>query len=740
MRVLLYIMITLCGSLCAISQENLIANGSFEEFAPIGLPDELPPGYQFAQHLEPYWYQDDNDDLGFNTNLRHIAHQIDCWSTYKEGAILENPAYEMSSILVLSANQGPLYLSNPNSTFLFGFPYTHEYGTYNTFGIGQNVLSSGTLPTNSDSYIAMITHRWQVLDKCQTPFFDVTTMEKPKISSALKEELVKDRDYTFKIDLQKIAHLNTFCSTGGYDDDDDKNPNIKIRVFKSVGIGSKTIFHDDIESTSWDTKEIVFHVNSTGYDRIEIILDKSHNANRGVFIDNVQLYDACETPENTCENPELFKSLLDIDIHSVEIETTIDGAPATIKSVEVTGLKVATYAKITITNTDGTVTYKTIFEGENPPDIIVWDGKNDLEIVMPNVNYKCKVEAYNLCYPMQTFTKKFKKELEIQLFDPLIVENSFGGVTISGLEEVVGTTVIIEHVLTDAVVFWGHVVMPENSIGWNGSSGNNFTQLSTPQFLETGYYRVIVILQSKCGYEAFQEIIWMNEAETALSFLNGNYSDPLYEWEVINDKYIPECDFYINNKPFYRVPKDCCVGDLFLDDDSLWGDMTFNILGTIYINNDVDFAEGSIIIMNAGEGFVLEPNPDGSALVIGSDVSLIPSVICDCDCNKSSEIDQDSILIENITLDSIPIAQPESKKLESVKITPNPATDFVSVLIPESKNYANYEMYNSKGELILNGQVLSKEFRIDISKINAGEYFIRFSNDTERETLKLIVQ
>lgn len=519
----------------------------------------------------------------------------------------------------------------------------------------------------------------------------------------------------------------------------DYNPKVKVKVKKSGGIFSKKIYEGYIESTgNWTVPIENFDVNTNGYDILFVKLNRKNSVNIGVYVDNFQIYDPCVTPENTCENPELFKPLFNIDIKQAIIDTTISGSDFIIKTVDVQNLKICNYATITITDMSGNTVHRVLYDGANPPDRMMWDGKDDAGNVMPDGWYKCKVVASNLCYANEEFTKKFKKESEIKVFDPVIEVNPDGGVTISGIYEASLAAVFIEHIPSDVTVFAGTVGMPEEQIGWNGNAGTDESQLTVPNFVESGQYRVILLLKSDCGYEEYQKIVFIDDILVAAMYINGIYDDPLYQWEPVVDKIVPPCDYYLIDDPFYRVPKNCCVGDLYLQNEYLWGDMTFNILGTIHIDESVEFAEGSVIIMNAGEGFHL--TPDATSVNLGSDVHLNPSVVCEpCDCNKSMLSTEDSSEVQRNDISAIEQTSDSTQHYTDPKIWPNPASDIIMIeQVPTSK-YSNYSIIDIRGTLVQQGRLNIPISLISVESLDPGEYIIRLYSETGQIFSKIII-
>ena len=75
-----------------------------------------------------------------------------------------------------------------------------------------------------------------------------------------------------------------------------------------------------------------------------------------------------------------------------------------------------------------------------------------------------------------------------------------------------------------------------------------------------------------------------------------------------------------------------------------------------------------------------------------------------------------------------------------VKLYPNPANEFIIIKTQEfSENI--YGISNTMGQVVLSGRINSEEFKIDVSGLNTGTYFISVDKETGKsETMKFIIE
>jgi hypothetical protein len=75
---------------------------------------------------------------------------------------------------------------------------------------------------------------------------------------------------------------------------------------------------------------------------------------------------------------------------------------------------------------------------------------------------------------------------------------------------------------------------------------------------------------------------------------------------------------------------------------------------------------------------------------------------------------------------------------DEISIFPNPASQYVTVVIQGQKVF-NYELSNQFGQVILNGKI-SNQQRINISALSDGIYNVKFFDECETSTRKIVVK
>jgi hypothetical protein len=78
--------------------------------------------------------------------------------------------------------------------------------------------------------------------------------------------------------------------------------------------------------------------------------------------------------------------------------------------------------------------------------------------------------------------------------------------------------------------------------------------------------------------------------------------------------------------------------------------------------------------------------------------------------------------------------QVKSEATESIEIAPNPVIDYLN--INTSHSLISYQIYNSLGQLVLSNDKQEKE--INVSNLEAGQYFIKIETETSSNNLKFI--
>jgi len=86
------------------------------------------------------------------------------------------------------------------------------------------------------------------------------------------------------------------------------------------------------------------------------------------------------------------------------------------------------------------------------------------------------------------------------------------------------------------------------------------------------------------------------------------------------------------------------------------------------------------------------------------------------------------------------IANQQPNNYPTVEVISNPAKKFIYLLIEDQITPFKYELYNSVGQLVLNGELTANESTIDISKISNGFYVFKIINWNQMMTSKIVIQ
>jgi hypothetical protein len=93
-----------------------------------------------------------------------------------------------------------------------------------------------------------------------------------------------------------------------------------------------------------------------------------------------------------------------------------------------------------------------------------------------------------------------------------------------------------------------------------------------------------------------------------------------------------------------------------------------------------------------------------------------------------------------ITVDNT-VGIPEASGQKAVSICPNPAKDNLNI-ISGKKLQVDVQMFNSLGSVVINKQKvnISGTYKLDISQLNPGVYFIRITGKEIQEIQKVIIE
>ena len=112
--------------------------------------------------------------------------------------------------------------------------------------------------------------------------------------------------------------------------------------------------------------------------------------------------------------------------------------------------------------------------------------------------------------------------------------------------------------------------------------------------------------------------------------------------------------------------------------------------------------------------------------------------------NITSDATPSDIRVELSGIGSEAVSVEESATKNDIIITPNPTNDFIEIISYNSLAAENISVFNALGEpaikntsgIINQNDGANKAYRIDVSMLPAGIYFIRINNDI-RKFIKL---
>ncbi len=103
---------------------------------------------------------------------------------------------------------------------------------------------------------------------------------------------------------------------------------------------------------------------------------------------------------------------------------------------------------------------------------------------------------------------------------------------------------------------------------------------------------------------------------------------------------------------------------------------------------------------------------------------------------------EDNILYETITQDTVSItgnfttSTNEQIEIEKISISPNPASDFISISGLSSTEVSTLKVVNLQGKTMISTQI--NDGKVNIQQLSTGVYFVRITNNKQTFTQKLV--
>jgi hypothetical protein len=213
--------------------------------------------------------------------------------------------------------------------------------------------------------------------------------------------------------------------------------------------------------------------------------------------------------------------------------------------------------------------------------------------------------------------------------------------------------------------------------------------------------------------------------------LSGYVTDPISE-DFYNRKYnLIKLDADFNevwNKQYGIRAEYTGLGTITLSNDgSIWATIKDDHnVGLFHLSSEGDSISKHYYVPQGSIGenalLAIKQTPDNGFIMAG--VAYEPQVMwlvktdscgCiveDCDCGGSA-------------------VQQFSNEL-FIEVYPNPANDVLYFKLPENSQNISIEIYDNLGRLLITNELLGWENTIDVSGLKQGNYFVRFTSDSEQ--------
>ena len=577
----------------------------------------------------------------------------------------------------------------------------------------------------------------------------------PSIGTELKTPLIKDRYYSFEINYALMNMLDEFINAEGFSS--IKQSRLKVYLCNGNFGDRQEILNTIVDSQSWETHLVPSIKAHSAHTHLLITLDVMGpgGATRvaGCVIDNLKLYEKCEDLTNQCDNSNYRGDLSDVKLEVTEIGDPLayqnenQNSNDYLQTIKATHLDNVRRLEMRIMTPNGTVV-KTI-DHWYPYSEYVWDGRDDGGYPLPEGIYKAVINAvsndcFHNSYPEQKnfhLKRKYKVFANVGITSEVLPTVNSGFVTvprISGLEQVKWLNVKIYN-SGGQLVFDNSYSNPASEFVLSTSFGD---PANNPE-LATGLYKVILQMSNNCQNSSlgnnwdyyFEE--WTNIG----TYSNYNVADPsVFYWSSV-PKGNFECPFEIEYPNNYLAPRDCCEGDLYLDNVSINTSWTVNIQHDIVIGDNVVFEPGTSNTLYAGHEIYIVSGAQG--VDIENAVQFYPSYNCPiCIATGNSTVnaleDEYSLFLE----------EDLGRGNFYYYLHPNPLTQ-ESEFIVQSMNSEELGEVKSIELFSLNGTRVDCDFTILNPKeikvfpkrrLSPGTYFVKVVSAIHSETLRLIVR
>jgi hypothetical protein len=576
----------------------------------------------------------------------------------------------------------------------------------------------------------------------------------PSLFTELKWPLQKDVKYTFSMDFCKMNLLGFIKDTEGWEDLKDGKIEVWVCYDGAPVSPRQKICEIMADDNAWDVTTWNFDAERS-YTHLLIEFDPIKGQLfapmdpkiAGVFIDNLKLFEACETPENQCENANYKRDLLDARLEEVQMhhpdalpdgDGNDDGEFKTVRAYHLENVK-RFEIKIYPHNSN-TACYE--LDMMYPPSDWFWDGKNYNDEPMPEGSYDARINAVsNDCFHITNADEiTFPLRYNYSTFDVWSSIDPNGNTSLNGLEEVQWMNVKM-YTLGGSLVHEFNLLNPPSSIVLAIPSLETYGGAQSGQIAPANY-RIDVTVSNNCS-------------ETEFEFTNAHFGvipdggtpGPFYNWSPVTKPGSFTCPFNFHYNQFVRSPMNCCEGYLHLHDMEVWNSWgEINIQDSILLGPNLVFEPGTYNYLNSEQIIFL---PDSTGTVVLGEGAFVPGTF-NCQICKSytfesvPTFEEDENDREIVFTDQA--ATPERSK--EMILYPNPSSGdremtLLAGIMDIDPNHYKLVLSSSLGKPV---EIKVTTERPDmlrfksLSTLAPGAYYLYFESNGEQKTFSVVIR
>ncbi|MCR9171562.1 MAG: hypothetical protein NXI10_03655 [bacterium] len=703
MKITLIVVLSFFSLSYSFAQTNMIRNGSFERINQTVLDAHNDADKIHTNHL----------------SLDTANSLFRCWTYYNDAEHVSTSAISYLGLVwgivpgLFHTGDGSTYwwdygyeVIDPNNTVnhyrIFSESSLDNYGlqlqndpqsTNRGFDLSppDTKFANGINANHGDNYVAIVDYR-----------VNGVSNNIPGLRSELKHPVTPGVEYTFKISASKMNEMANIVQNEHWNSTTD--PKIWVYLVNENNGQKQKILETSLTTDSWVELEEVFTANNAST-HIFISGDKLDEGGvtgnlriTGCFIDNLKLYETCETPQNECLNINYRRDVLDAQLSEVELFSNSpynypipnSGDPeGYIKTIRAENLEHVQRLEMKIYGPNNMGLIRTI-DHWYPNSTYVWDGRDDGGNPMPESSglsqtskYKAVINAVsNECYHTSFIDEKyFHLKRNYTTMTPIISPNTVIDVgqvaAVHNLENV--REIRVELSQNGAVFYDETFIDPPSSIYFSTQMGNT---VGTP-VIPPGQYGVQITCSNGCEQGTpFGDFITIQDYSNYLGT-----TSTAFDWGPVPKTDFP-CPFVYDYLQNFLPPQDCCEGSLYLDNVDINGTWTVNILNNIEIGNGTSFSPFYENTLNAGGEINIVPGATGVDIYDNTNLNSGFYGCTGCRVSGNEESEEDGSGLTDTHDDEMVV--------EHFKLAPNPiqSGNEFSILEKDSKlNLEDFEVY-----------------------------------------------